>query len=115
MVGFRILSNTKEECKFRVCPKCGYIDLEWRTNRHRPQVEYRWASEVQVSENLKNGGIEIDEYFAYRLAGKNHCILERVPLILFKAYGRTAFSLNYEHVEHWNDPLQRRLLEFEQR
>jgi hypothetical protein len=99
----------------RVCPKCGYIDLEWRTNGHRPQVEYRWSSEVPISDNLKNRGFEQDEFFAYRLAGRNHCILERVPLILFKAYGKTAFYLNYEHAEHWKDPSQTTLFDVQQK
>lgn len=97
----------------RICPKCGYIELNWRTNRWRPYVEYRWASEVEelISKNLKDGGTDTNELFAYRLAGKSNLIIERVPIQLFNAYGRKAFSMNYEHAEHFTDPFQKKLME----
>lgn len=95
----------------RVCPKCGFTELDWRTNRWRPYVEYRWASEVEISKNLNDGGVDTDKLFAFRLAGKGKTIIERVPLVMYQAYGRTAFSMNYEHAEHFKDPFQRKLLE----
>lgn len=97
----------------RVCPKCGFIELEWRINRWRPYVEYRWASEIKIKDNLKDGGVDTDQFFAYRLAGRGHTIIERVPIQLYNAYGRTAFSMNYEHVEHFEDPFQKKLLKSE--
>lgn len=98
-----------------VCPECGYTELDWRTNRWRPYVEYRWASEIPISETLTKGQVDTDKLFAYRLAGKKHLIIERVPLVMYQAYGRKAFSMNYEHAEHWNDPFQRKLLEVEKK
>lgn len=73
-------------------------------------MEYRWASEVPISENLKKGGVDTDKLFAFRLAGRGKTIIERVPLVMYEAYGRTAFSMNYEHVEHFKDPFQKKLI-----
>lgn len=97
----------------KVCPNCGYVELDWRTNRWRPYVEYRWKSEVPelVSDNLQKGGVDTDKLFAYRLAGKGKTIIERVAVLLYNAYGKKAFSMNYEHAEHFMDPLQQKLFE----
>lgn len=102
--------NSKEAKAIRVCPNCGFVELEWRINRWRPYVEYRWASEVQIGEKLKDGGVETDKFFAYRLAGKGKTIIERVPIQLYNAYRRKAFSQSFEHAEHFDDPFQKKLV-----
>jgi len=101
----------------RVCPKCGYVDYSrWRQNRWRTNVEFIQLSQFRVLEpdlarDLKEGRpIVIDKLYAYRLSGRGRWIVERIYIEEYKTAGPKAFHVPREHVNHYKDPYQKKLI-----
>jgi len=106
----------------RVCPKCGYRDLEyWRQNRWRTNVDFTKPSEFQNNylslsrdlEELANKiglkkAVVTDQFYAYRYGSKKK-VVER---ILLKVAGIQAFHIPREKIDLENeDVFQKKLLE----
>ena len=96
----------------RVCPKCGYRDLEyWRQNRWRTNVDFTKPSEFQGNypqlsrdlEELANKigikkAVVTDKFYAYRYGSKRR-VVERVVLTEFEVAGIQAFHIPRERID----------------
>jgi hypothetical protein len=113
----------EDERKMRVCPKCGFLDLEyWRQNRWRTNVDFttpiRFKDDhPQLARDLEELANKIgikkavvtDKLSAYKYGAKKR-VVERILLSEFKAAGLQAFRIPTEHPDsHTRDPNQRRL------
>jgi len=104
----------------RVCPKCGYVDLSgWRQNRWRTDIDFmHWVEFKQLYHNLardleEGHSVVTDDYYAYRISGKKHRVVERVLLSIYKIAGKSAWHIPSEHFNHTKNPFQKRLVDFE--
>ena len=100
----------------RVCPKCGYVDPDvWRPHKWRLLVDYCSISEFEddypeTAEQFKKHEVALDENYAYLRAGKGKLYVQRIWRPLYEAGGKSAFYAHSEHVDHFIDAQQTRLL-----
>ena len=96
----------------RVCRKCGHIDNEgWQPSRYRAEVEILMLDTFKelyptITFDLEN--LAQDEYHAY-LFRVSSLMVERVPLILFKNGGKSAWAIPREKYYKKIHPTQRLL------
>jgi len=99
----------------RICRNCGHIDNEgWQPSRFRAEVEILHIDTFEenypkVEFNQEN--LAWDQYHAY-LFRESSQMVERVPLILFKSGGKSAWATPREkYYKSRLNPNQTRLLD----
>lgn len=106
----------------RVCPNCGYVDPpEWKGDRWRWEKDYCHIEDfrrlhLELAARLLAGHrVVTDHCYAYRLRGRARNYVERIWILLYETFGMSAFNAGgrmVEHVDHSQDPFQKKLQKF---